>query len=396
MIKQAVILVGGLGTRLGALTSETPKPLLPVAGRPFLTALLDELARQQVREIVLLAGFRSEAIEAFAKDRPGLTVMAESAPLGTAGALKSANDALDDCFFLLNGDSLFDINLWDLAQAHRGAATLALRQISDVSRYGPAELDGDRIIAFSPRSQVGGSGFINGGVGVFTKDVLDLIPGQRPWSLEQDVYPVLARSDRLYGRVYARPFLDIGVPDDFARAQTWVPRVLRRGAVIFDRDGVLNVDVGYAHRPDQIVWIEGAIAAIKAVNDSGLLALIATNQSGVAHGYYDEADVDALHSWMNAALMTHGAHIDGFAYSPYHPEAKLDAYRRPSDCRKPGPGMVRHLIEKFNVDPVRCVMIGDRDSDVAAAEAAGIDGVRFDGGDLYSCLQPWIERLSAG
>jgi D-glycero-D-manno-heptose 1,7-bisphosphate phosphatase len=396
MIKQAVILVGGLGTRLGALTSETPKPLLPVAGRPFLTVLLDELARQHIGEILLLAGFRSEKIEALAKDRPGLTVMAEPAPLGTAGALKHAIDALADRFFLLNGDSLFDINLWDLALAYRGAATLALRQNPDVSRYGPAELEGDRITAFSPRSEVGGAGLINGGVGVFSKSVLDLVPSQRPWSLEQDVYPALARSDRLYGRVYDRPFLDIGVPDDFARAQTWVPQVLRRGAVIFDRDGVLNKDVGYAHRPDQIVWIEGAIAAIKAINDSGLLALIATNQSGVAHGYYAEADVVALHAWMNASLMAQGAHIDGFAYSPYHPEAKLDAYRRPSDCRKPGPGMVLHLIEKFNLDPARCVMIGDRNSDVAAAEAAGIEGVLFEGGDLYSRLQPWIGRLSAG
>jgi len=396
MIKQAVILVGGLGTRLGALTSETPKPLLPVAGRPFLTVLLDELARQHIGEILLLAGFRSEKIEALAKDRPGLTVMAEPAPLGTAGALKHASDALADRFFLLNGDSLFDINLWDLALAYRGGATLALLQNPDVSRYGPAELAGDRITAFSPRSEVGGAGLINGGVGVLSKSVLDLVPSQRPWSLEQDVYPVLARSDRLYGRVYDRPFLDIGVPDDFARAQTWVPQVLRRGAVIFDRDGVLNKDVGYAHRPDQIVWIEGAIAAIKAINDSGLLALIATNQSGVAHGYYAEADVVALHAWMNASLMAQGAHIDGFAYSPYHPEAKLDAYRRPSDCRKPGPGMVLHLIEKFNLDPARCVMIGDRNSDVAAAEAAGIEGVLFEGGDLYSRLQPWIGRLSAG
>jgi D-glycero-D-manno-heptose 1,7-bisphosphate phosphatase len=99
---------------------------------------------------------------------------------------------------------------------------------------------------------------------------------------------------------------------------------------------------------------------------------------------------------MNASLMAQGAHIDGFAYSPYHPEAKLDAYRRPSDCRKPGPGMVLHLIEKFNLDPARCVMIGDRNSDVAAAEAAGIEGVLFEGGDLYSRLQPWIGRLSAG
>jgi D-glycero-D-manno-heptose 1,7-bisphosphate phosphatase len=168
----------------------------------------------------------------------------------------------------------------------------------------------------------------------------------------------------------------------------------RRGAVIFDRDGTLNVDVGYAHRPDQIVWIEDAAQAVRAVNAAGLFAFVATNQSGVARGYYTEAEVKALHRWMYLELMDKGARIDAFLFSPFHPEATAPAYRRDSDCRKPGPGMVLDLMARFPIDPARTVMIGDKDSDVQAAEAAGIEGLLFPGGSLLRFVQPVLARIA--
>lgn len=177
--------------------------------------------------------------------------------------------------------------------------------------------------------------------------------------------------------------------------QTVAPQAGQRGAVVFDRDGVLNVDVDYAHRPDQIVWIPGAIEAVKAVNDAGLFAFVATNQSGVARGYYEEVHVEALHRWMSEEMALHGARIDAYEYSPYHPDAAVEAYRRTSDCRKPGPGMINRLFERFPVDRTRAAMIGDRDSDIAAARAAGIEGVLFDGGDLLALVKPLVARLRA-
>ncbi len=168
-----------------------------------------------------------------------------------------------------------------------------------------------------------------------------------------------------------------------------------RGAVIFDRDGVLNQDVGYAYRPDQIVWTPGARDAVKAVNDAGLLAFVATNQSGVARGLYTEADVAALHGWMNGELAKGGARIDAFVYSPYLPDAPIEAYRRDSDCRKPGPGMIRALLADWPVDPARACMIGDRETDLAAARAAGVRGVLFTGGDLRPVVAQVIDSLRA-
>ena len=165
--------------------------------------------------------------------------------------------------------------------------------------------------------------------------------------------------------------------------------------MIFDRDGVLNRDVGYAFRPDQIQWVEGAIEAVKAVNDAGLLAFVATNQSGVARGYYTEADVDALHAWMNEALGQSGAHIDAFAYCPHHVDGTVEGYVQECSWRKPGPGMILSLLDRFPVDPARALMIGDNLSDVSAAEAAGILGVRFKGGSLRLALEPYLAALKA-
>jgi D-glycero-D-manno-heptose 1,7-bisphosphate phosphatase len=168
----------------------------------------------------------------------------------------------------------------------------------------------------------------------------------------------------------------------------------RRGAVIFDRDGTLNVDVGYAHRPDQIVWIEDAAKAVRACNEAGLFTFVATNQSGVARGYYTEDEVKALHRWMYLQLMDKGARIDAFLFSPFHPEATQPAYRRESDCRKPGPGMIQDLMARFPIDPARTVMIGDKDTDVQAAQAAGIAGYKYEGGSLLAFVKPVLARIT--
>jgi D-glycero-D-manno-heptose 1,7-bisphosphate phosphatase len=168
-----------------------------------------------------------------------------------------------------------------------------------------------------------------------------------------------------------------------------------KGAVIFDRDGVLNKDVGYAYRPDQIEWVEGAMEAVKAVNDAGLFAFVATNQSGVARGYYTEADVEALHAWMNAELAKHGAHMDAFVFCPHHEAGTVTPYARACSSRKPGPGMILSLLKRFPVDPARTAMLGDKLTDVQAAQAAGIEGVLFEGGSLLATAHPLIARLVA-
>ena len=149
-------------------------------------------------------------------------------------------------------------------------------------------------------------------------------------------------------------------------------------AIFFDRDGTLNVDVHYLHDPADFVWIKGAIAAIRWANEHGYLAIVVTNQSGIARGYYDE---DAVH----------GAHIDAFYHCPHHTEGSVPAYAKQCDCRKPAPGMLLRAIAEHEIDPAVSFLFGDAASDVIAAEAAGVRGVRYTGGSLLDCVRNAVE-----
>jgi len=160
-----------------------------------------------------------------------------------------------------------------------------------------------------------------------------------------------------------------------------------RPAVFLDRDGVLNVDKGYLYRREDFEWMPGAIAAVKRLNGMGYLVFVVTNQSGVARGYYRENDVTALHAWMNGQLGLHGARIDKFYYCPHHTEGSVPEYATACECRKPLPGLILAAFAEWDVDRARSFLVGDKDSDLAAAAAAGIRGYKFAGGDLDEFIQ---------
>ncbi len=398
MLREAVILAGGRGTRLGSLTDHVPKPMLDVAGVPFIEHVLWNLARHGVKRACVSSGYLGEKVTSILADGPrlGLEVVhvVEEEPAGTGGALAlAASELRDDVFLVLNGDTLFDVNYLDLGLLLRSdptaEAAMALRRVEDAARFGSVTLNGERIERLAEKSGVG-EGLVNGGVYALRRSALLAVP-EGPSSLETDVFPHFIAEGALLGREYAGFFVDIGVPAELERAEADVGRWRYKPALFLDRDGVLNEDLGYVHTPDEFRWLPGAREAVKLANDAGWLVIVVTNQAGIGRGLYTEEEFAAFTRWIDAELADVGAHIDATYYCPHHPVRGRGPYLVACDCRKPAPGMLERAVREWGVDISRSVMVGDSDKDLEAAASAGISARTFDGVDLLGTVRAIVE-----
>jgi D-glycero-D-manno-heptose 1,7-bisphosphate phosphatase len=206
--------------------------------------------------------------------------------------------------------------------------------------------------------------------------------------------PVLAVHGTLRGTVAGGYFRDIGVPADFARAQQEIPALLHRRALFLDRDGVINLDHGYVGTRDQFAWVDGAREAIGYATRAGWHVFVVTNQSGVARGLFPEAAVQDLLAWIGDEARRARGTIDDWRYCPYHERGIVPAYAKVSDWRKPAPGMLLDLMRAWELDPARCLMVGDQQTDMQAAAAAGITGHLFQGGNLLAFLRPILDNAA--
>jgi len=222
---EAIVLAGGKGARLGELSRETPKPMLPVGDKPFLEYILDYLYQEGVTHIVLSVGYLARKIIGYFGDNykgVPITYSIETEPMGTGGAIRvSMEFAKEDEVIVLNGDTFFQINLNSVLDKHRhkGALlTMVLRYVDNCSRYGVALLEGDKVVGFKEKS-AGGEALVNGGVYIVNRHAaLELMP-VKSHSFEIDFLPSMLSKDKVYAVINDEYFIDIGIPDDYQRAR---------------------------------------------------------------------------------------------------------------------------------------------------------------------------------
>lgn len=394
IVREALVLAGGMATRLGGPAAEVPKCLQAVAGRPFLDHVVWNLRRQGVRRVVLCTGRLHEAVEAHVGGGSALGVEAvyarEPGPLGTAGAVAlGARELTGDLAFVCNGDSLFDVNQLDLAlhlrRASDAVSALSLRREPDAARYGSVVLDPDGRIATFEEKGVADEALINGGVYCARSSWLSSLPVVAS-SLERDVFPALAMEGRLVGVVREAFFTDIGTPESLAASQSSVAAWRRKPCAFLDRDGVINVNGDYVHTPAAFRFTPGMPEAVRLLNDAGWLVIVVTNQAGIGRGLYTEAEYATFESWIDQRLAEAGAHVDAWYHCPHHPTAGVGEYLRQCECRKPAPGMLLRAIDEWGPDVSRSFMIGDMPKDLEAAAAAGVRGFAYRGGNVRDLI----------
>lgn len=376
--RQAAILVGGRGTRLGERAARAPKPLMRIdEDTVFLDHLLFDVARQGFDDILLLSGHMGDQVRDRYDGRSirgaQVRVVIEPEPAGTAGALVHARDLLRDTFLLANGDTLFDVNYrpLDVALMENAAAVgvLGMRRIADAGRYGRIEMDGARVVGFAEKDPdaAGREGLINAGVGLFRRSVLDRVD-RLPCSIETTVYPGLVAEGALFGVELDGYFIDIGLPETLDRARIDLPARFRRPALFLDLAVVLDRGAEGGLGSGGLAWRPGVRETIRRAADLGALTIVVSRPAG-------EAARACLCGAMRDDLARCGAHVDAVFDAP-----------RPRDA-------IAEALASWPVDVGASVAVGSGDGWAEASGLAGVRGVRFDGGDLAGVVGPLLDGM---
>ena len=383
-IKEAIILAGGLGTRLRESVPDLPKCMAPVAGRPFLSYVIDHLRMQGIQHFIFSLGYKSEIIEKWLKTEYATLqyeIVIEEEPLGTGGAIQFAlQKANTNNILIANGDTLFKVNvpeLFDLHQRSNAECTLSLKPMKSFDRYGVVEIASNgKIISFKEKKYYE-EGLINGGIYLLNKAKFLQHSFPTKFSFEQDYLEKFFESKAFYGCKQEGYFIDIGIPADFERAQKDLAKptldlkkIDKDWTIFIDRDGVINKELPgtYVLNWDQFVFCDGVLPALEILNKKFNRIVIVSNQRGVGKGFMGLANLQAIHKEMQKEIETAGGRIDKIYFCTEVDKTCVD--------RKPNPGMAIQSIKDFpDINFEKSIMIGNKPGDMLFGKFAGMHTV---------------------
>ena len=412
---KTVIMAGGRGTRIASVARDVPKPMIPIDGKPVLEREIECLRAQGLTDILLTVGHLAPVIMDYFGDGGGFGVhidyYVEAEPLGNAGALFRLRDKLPEDFLLLNGDVMFDVDFERMAAFHRshgGLVTLLTHPNdhpydSGLILTGPDGAVAQWLSKEDQRPQWY-QNRVNAGLHILSPKLLERRPDTPKVDLDRQILKPLAGTGQLFCYDSPEYVKDMGTPEryqavcrDFVSGRIGARNLKKKQRAIFlDRDGTINKYVGFLRDIDEMELLPHAAEAIREINRSGYLAIVATNQPVIARGEVTWARLQEIHNKMETLLGEQGAYLDGIYICPHHPhkgypgeipELKIDC-----DCRKPKPGLLLKAAEDYNIDLAASWMVGDSESDILAGRAAGCRCVKLEtDGDLRAAVRSILE-----
>lgn len=406
MSMKTVIMAGGRGTRISSVASDIPKPMIKIEGKPVLEHEIECLRDQGFTDLIITVSHLGSVIMDYFGDgnRFGVSIQYfnEETPLGNAGALYKLRNELDDDFLLLNADAIFDVDFNRFVEYHRshdGLVTLFTHPNSHPYDSGVLIADENGAVEqWLTKENVRPQWYrnrVNAGLHVINPAVLDMtgietdavgteVDGKVvKVDLDRQILKPLCGTGKMFCYDSPEYVKDMGTPDryeavckDFVAGRVKAKNLKQKQRAIFlDRDGTINKYVGFLRNIDEFELLPGVAEAIKKINESGLLAVVVTNQPVIARGEVIVPELQLIHDKMETLLGAEGAYLDAIYYCPHHPHrgypGEVEALKIDCECRKPKPGMLFTAAEDFNIDLSQSWMIGDGENDVKAGKAAG-------------------------
>ena len=426
---KTVLMAGGRGTRIRSVAADIPKPMIKIDGAPVLEREILCLRDQGFRDLILTVSHMAEQIMDYFGDgsRFGVQIeyFVEKEPLGNAGALFKLRDRFTEPFLLLNADAVFDIDFNRFVAFHRakgGLVTLFTHPNSHPYDSGliMAAEDGS-VESWLTREDERPQWYrnrVNAGLHVMDPAVLDLSGidadsigteenGKRvKVDLDRQLLKPLCGTGKMFCYDSPEYVKDMGTPEryeavcrDFRRGVVQARNLKnRQRAVFLDRDGTINRYVGFLRKAEELELLPGAAEAIRRINASPFLTVIATNQPVIARGEVTVEQLQTIHNKLETLLGAEGAYVDAIYYCPHHPhkgyEGEIPELKTDCACRKPKPGLLLRAAEELNIDLAASWMIGDGENDIKAGKAAGCKTALIGEGDFgqdmtVSSLAAW-------
>ena len=372
-ITDAVILAGGKGERIKKYLKGKPKPLAKIKNYIFLDLLIKKICKYNIGKLYILAGYKGTLIKKrYHKKKFNfvqIEVIIEKKPLGTAGCLSQLKKRTKNDLIVVNGDTFFDLDISKIINFNLKKNEIFLSLVKNTNYKSNKKLVFLNVDKKKRIVKKKNSNFINGGVYKFNNFFLKKLI-KKNISLENDIIPDLINKKLVKGMIFKNFFLDIGTPRNFLSARKKLIKYTIKPALFLDRDNTLIHDHGYIYKTKDLKLKKTFIKYLKKIALKKIYIFIVTNQSGIGRGYFTERQFENFQLNLKKKLFSLNIFLDDIEFCPYHEDAKIFKYRKKTNLRKPGNGMILKLLKKWPIDKSKSVMIGDQISDrICAAKS---------------------------